>query len=173
MFVPEDCTIDTHLYTTHHHIHIHTYICTPSPMHPLQADEEMKQEQQRRVAEEKKLDMQEQLVHEVTRTSIYSLHHAHTHTHCVTTSPPPHMHPHTHTQHTPTHNTCTQVGKRKAAEAMDKERERRVDETEHISEEEAERRLVIARKMLDVQKELLATHAPTKVGHAPTQVGVV
>jgi len=55
-----------------------------------------------------------------------------------------------------------EMGKRKAAEAMDKERERRVDETEHISEEEAERRLVIARKMLDVQKELLATHAPTK-----------
>ena len=55
------------------------------------------------------------------------------------------------------------MGKRKAAEEMDKERERRVDETEHISEEEAKRRMIIANKMIDVQKELLATHAPTKV----------
>ena len=66
----------------------------------------------------------------------------------------------------PTHAhilTHAQMGKRKAAEEMDKERERRVDETEHISEEEAKRRMVIANKMIDVQKELLATHAPTKV----------
>ena len=64
-------------YTIHHHIHIHTlthahpHTCTPSHMHtltctPSQADEEMKHEQQRRVTEDKKLDMQEQLVHEVT-----------------------------------------------------------------------------------------------------------
>ena len=55
-----------------------------------------------------------------------------------------------------------EMGKRKAAEELDKERERRVGETEHISEEEAKRRMVIANKMIDVQKELLATHAPTK-----------
>ena len=65
--------------------------------------------------------------------------------------------------HSHMHPTHAQMGKRKAAEEMDKERERRVDETEHISEEEAKRRMVIANKMIDVQKELLATHAPTKV----------
>ena len=81
--------------------------------------------------------------------------HSHMHTH-------PHMHSHSHT-HSHIHPTHAQMGKRKAAEEMDKERERRVDETEHISEEEAKRRMVIANKMIDVQKELLATHAPTKV----------
>lgn len=79
---------------------------------------------------------------------------AHTHSH---------MHPSTWHTHSRVHPSHAQMGKRKAAEELDKERERRVDETEHISEEEAKRRMIIANKMIDVQKELLATHAPTKV----------
>ena len=90
---------------------------------------------------------------------------AHTHSHMHTphgthtlTYAPLHM---AHTSRV--HPSHAQMGKRKAAEELDKERERRVDETEHISEEEAKRRMIIANKMIDVQKELLATHAPTKV----------
>lgn len=43
---------------------------------------------------------------------------------------------------------------------MDKEKSRR---TEELTEKEYERRVAIAHKMLDVQKELLATHKPLKV----------
>lgn len=57
----------------------------------------------------------------------------------------------------------SQVGKRTADAAVEKERERRIEESKHISTEEAERRLSIANKMLDVQKELLKMHPPIKV----------
>lgn len=53
------------------------------------------------------------------------------------------------------------VGEKKADVAMDTERKRRVDET--LGDEEIKRRLAIANKLLDVQKELLATHKPIKV----------
>ena len=44
---------------------------------------------------------------------------------------------------------------------QDKEKERRISES--ISEEDAKRRIDIAVKMIDVQKELLASHPPIKV----------
>lgn len=43
---------------------------------------------------------------------------------------------------------------------MDKEKARR---TEELTEEEYKRRVAIAHKMIDVQKELLATHKPVQV----------
>ena len=43
---------------------------------------------------------------------------------------------------------------------MDRERTRRTDK---ITEEELERRVGIAHMMINVQKELLATHKPVKV----------
>lgn len=49
---------------------------------------------------------------------------------------------------------------------MDKERSRRTDE---LSEEEYQRRVAIAHKMIDVQKQLLATHKPVQV--RPDAVG--
>lgn len=55
-----------------------------------------------------------------------------------------------------------QVGKRSALQAMDSERKRRIDETEHLTEEELQRRVNISKRMVDVQKELLSTHKPTK-----------
>ena len=64
-------------------------------------------------------------------------------------------HPHTITP------PPSQVSKREADAATERERKRRIDE--NISEEEVKRRVDIAHKMIDVQKELLATHLPTKV----------
>lgn len=52
------------------------------------------------------------------------------------------------------------VGNKAADSEMDKEKSRR---TEELTEKEYERRVAIAHKMLDVQKELLATHKPLKV----------
>ena len=46
---------------------------------------------------------------------------------------------------------------------MDEEKERRIVETAHLTDQELQRRVEIAHKMLDVQKELLATHPPVKV----------
>ena len=43
---------------------------------------------------------------------------------------------------------------------MDKEKTRR---TEDLSEEEIQRRVAIAHKLIDVQKELLATRKPVEV----------
>jgi hypothetical protein len=57
------------------------------------------------------------------------------------------------------------VGKKQAVAAQEEEQQRRISENEHISEEVAKRRLEIAHKLLDVQKELLATHPPTKAIH--------
>ena len=56
-----------------------------------------------------------------------------------------------------------QVGKKQAVAAQEEERERRIKESKHLSEEELKRRLQIVHKLVDVQKELLATHPPTKV----------
>ena len=53
------------------------------------------------------------------------------------------------------------MGKKQALADQDRERERRV--SEQLSEQEAKRRLDIALKMVDVQKELLAAHPPIKV----------
>ena len=99
-----------------------THIITSSPLtlntpSPSQVDEQTKQEQQRRVTEDKKKVVHEELVHA--------------------------------------------VGAKSADFAMEKERQRRLEET--LSEDEVKRRVNIAHKMIDVQKELLATHAPTKV----------
>ena len=53
------------------------------------------------------------------------------------------------------------LGAKTADSAMEEERERRVESS--LDEGEIKRRVNIAHKMLDVQKELLATHQPTKV----------
>ena len=53
------------------------------------------------------------------------------------------------------------AGAKSADSAMEEERERRV--VSNLDEKEIQRRVNIAHKMLDVQKELLATHQPTKV----------
>ena len=45
---------------------------------------------------------------------------------------------------------------------MEKEKARR---TEELTEEEYQRRVNIAHKMIDVQKQLLATHKPVQVLH--------
>lgn len=55
------------------------------------------------------------------------------------------------------------IGAKSADSAMDEERDRRVES--NLSEDEIKRRINIAHKMLDVQKELLATHQPVKVQH--------
>ncbi len=55
----------------------------------------------------------------------------------------------------------TQVGTKQADVAMDTERKRRVDDT--VKEEEIARRVNIANRLLDVQKELLSTHQQVKV----------
>ena len=55
------------------------------------------------------------------------------------------------------------MGKKQAVAALEEERERRIEESKHLSEEEVKRRLQIVHKLVDVQKELLATHPPTKV----------
>ena len=54
-----------------------------------------------------------------------------------------------------------QVGTKQADVAMETERQRRVDVA--LNEEEIKRRVAIANKLLDVQKELLATHQAVKV----------
>lgn len=53
------------------------------------------------------------------------------------------------------------VGAKTADSAMEEERDRRVES--NLDENEIKRRVTIANKMLDVQKELLATHQPIKV----------
>lgn len=55
------------------------------------------------------------------------------------------------------------MGKKQAVAAEEKEKARRISESDTLSEEDIKRRLDIAHKMLDVQKELLATHPPVKV----------
>lgn len=57
----------------------------------------------------------------------------------------------------------TQVHRRQAAEAYQKEQERQIDELENLNEKEIENRVAIAAKLLQVQKELLSTHKPTQV----------
>ncbi len=54
-----------------------------------------------------------------------------------------------------------QVGTKQADVAMETERKRRVEETDN--EEEISRRVNIANRLLDVQKELLSTHQQVKV----------
>lgn len=53
------------------------------------------------------------------------------------------------------------IGAKSADSAMEEERERRVES--NLDEQEIKRRVNIANKMIDVQKELLATHQPIKV----------
>ena len=80
-------------------------------------DEQLKEEQQARVAAGQKQVMQEQLI--------------------------------------------KKIGAKNADSAMEEERERRVES--NLDEQEIKRRVNIANKMIDVQKELLATHQPIKV----------
>ena len=54
-----------------------------------------------------------------------------------------------------------QVGKKQALADQEQERQRRISES--ITEEDAKRRIDIALKLVDVQKELLAAHPPIKV----------
>ena len=56
------------------------------------------------------------------------------------------------------------LGAKTADLAMEEERERRVGS--NLDEGEIKRRVTIAHKMIDVQKELLSTHQPTKVEQA-------
>ena len=53
------------------------------------------------------------------------------------------------------------ISAKSADSAMEEERVRRVEGS--LSEEEIQRRINIAHKMIDVQKELLASHQPVKV----------
>ena len=52
---------------------------------------------------------------------------------------------------------------READKASKDEQSRRIEELTHLSEEEVQHRMAVANKLLDVQKELLSTHTPTKV----------
>ncbi len=53
-----------------------------------------------------------------------------------------------------------QVGVKLADQDMEKEQARRMEE---LTEEEYQRRVAITHKMIDVQKQLLATHKPVQV----------
>lgn len=53
------------------------------------------------------------------------------------------------------------MGKKQALADQEQERQRRISES--ITEEDAKRRIDIALKLVDVQKELLAAHPPIKV----------
>lgn len=57
------------------------------------------------------------------------------------------------------------LGAKSADSAMEEERDRRVES--NLDEDEIKRRVNIANKMIDVQKELLATHHPVKAIHGP------
>ena len=109
-----------------------------------QADAAMKEEQQRRIVEDKKQAVHEQLVQAVSML-------ANTHHPCL----------HTSGEKFTLSFLSGQVGKKQAIADQDRERQRRVSES--ISEEDAKRRIDIALKMVDVQKELLAAHPPIKV----------
>ena len=52
---------------------------------------------------------------------------------------------------------------READKASNNEQSRRIEELSHLSEEEIQHRMAVANKLLEVQKELLSTHTPTKV----------
>ena len=52
---------------------------------------------------------------------------------------------------------------READKASKDEQSRRIEELSHLSEEEIQHRMAVANKLLEVQKELLSTHTPTKV----------
>ena len=58
---------------------------------------------------------------------------------------------------------CSQVHRRQANEASVVEQQRRLDEIDHLSTVEIEQRVSVASKLLDVHKEMLSTHEPTKV----------
>ena len=47
--------------------------------------------------------------------------------------------------------------------AAQEEKERQIDQLEHLNEEEIKERVAIAAKLVAVQKELLATREPKKV----------
>ena len=53
------------------------------------------------------------------------------------------------------------MSKKQAVAGQEQERERRISESQ--SDEDTKRRMDIALKMVDVQKQLLAAHPPTKV----------
>jgi hypothetical protein len=53
------------------------------------------------------------------------------------------------------------ISAKSADSAMEAERARRVEGS--LSEDEIQRRVNIAHKMIDIQKELLASHQPVKV----------
>lgn len=63
------------------------------------------------------------------------------------------------------------ISAKSADSAMEEERTRRVEGS--LSETEIQRRVNIAHKMIDVQKELLATHQPVKAIHGVTSQSVL